>query len=728
MNDDPGAALRVARSLVARALLGVDGGVDRKLGGLTLRPHQVSAAGRLLDIIASYRGALLADAVGLGKTYVALAVAREFGKSLVICPAALRGMWERAMTASKIELPVISVETLSRGTLPTDSADLLVVDEAHHLRTPGTRRYEAVAHLARRSRVLLLSATPLHNSRRDLTSVLALFAGSGVKDWSDAALARLIVRRDDTTADQHLPSISGPHPLAPGDDDDCLETILALPPAVPAADEGVAHALTTISLVHLWTSSRAALVASVKKRLARATALRDAVAAGHMPTALELAAWRYADEALQLAFPLFNPGEEPIDQHSLNVQLDRFVDGARALIERCRLEPDPDTARVRLLRVLRQQHAGQRVVAFSQYAHTIMALGRLMHGDPGIAIVTASGARIASGPIPRDEVLSQFIADAKPGNPVERIELLLTTDLLSEGIDLRGAAVIVHLDLPWNPARMEQRVGRSRRLGSRLETIHVYTFMPPTAAERLIELRRRLSNKVKVARTIVGGAFDPFAQTVVGSSPVGDGEALRAQLRDWIADDELSSDETPVVAAAECPIRGWIAAVTIDGVSRMIGDFGLGIVDDASLLGEAIGQLGSPARVGEAQRTATLRSITQWIAARSATTGTDRQSGARRAVLDRLTLTVARAPRHRRSAMAAVAQKTRLALSGATGVGTERVLATLARSGADDEAWLQSVATFGTLHADDFSSLQSRDAIVAVIVLGSIRAGDATPG
>jgi superfamily II DNA or RNA helicase len=727
VNDEPGAALRVARSLMARALLGVDGGVDPELGGLTLRPHQVSAVGRLLDIIASYRGALLADAVGLGKTYVALAIAREYRKSVVICPAALRGMWERAMTAGKIELSVISVEALSRGTLPTDGADLLIVDEAHHLRTPGTRRYEAVAHLARRSRLLLLSATPLHNSRRDLTSVLALFAGSGVNDWSDAALARLIVRRDGATADQRLPAVSGPHPLAPVDDDDCLAQILELPPAVPAADEGVAHALTTISLVHLWTSSRAALVASVNKRLARATALRDAVAAGHMPTAVELAAWRYADEALQLAFPLFAPETQPLDQHSLNGQLDRFVDGARALIDRCRLEPDPDASRVRLLRVLRRRHCGQRMVAFSQYAHTITALGRLMRCDPGIAIVTASGARIASGPISRDEVLSQFSAEAKPGNPVERIELLLTTDLLSEGIDLRGAAVIVHLDLPWNPARMEQRVGRSRRLGSRLETIYVYTFMPPTAAERLIELRHRLSAKVKLARRIVGGAFDPFTQAGAVSSPVGAGEALRAQIRDWIADQELSSDDGPVVAAAECPIRGWIAVVRIDGVSRMLGDFGLGIVEDESLLGEAIGQLGPPAPAGEAHRTAALRSIAQWIAARSATTGTDRQSGARRAVLDRLTLTVARAPRHRRPAIVAVAQKTRLALSGATGIGTEHVLATLARSGADDEAWLQSVATFGTLHAGDFSSLQSRDAIVAVILLGSISAGDATP-
>ena len=149
-----------------------------------------------------------------------------------------------------------------------------------------------------------------------------------------------------------------------------------------------------------------------------------------------------------------------------------------------------------------------------------------MRGDPGIAIVTANGARIASGNITREEVLAQFAADAPPTNPVERIDLILTTDLLSEGIDLRGASVIVHLDLPWNPARMEQRVGRARRMGSPFDAIHVYTFVPPTAAERLIELQRRLSEKVKTARAVVGGSFDPLGGAEPAESPVGSGESL----------------------------------------------------------------------------------------------------------------------------------------------------------------------------------------------------------
>ena len=699
---------------------------NRTLGKLTLRPHQLTAVSRLLEVIASHRGALLADAVGLGKTYVALAVARELGSALVICPAALRAMWERAMKTAQVELPIVTIESLSRGRTIDVAVDLLIVDEAHHLRTPSTRRYATLARHARRSRVLLLSATPLHNSRRDLESVLALFAGSAVKNWKDAALARLIVRRDEALSGQELPAVSGPHSLETGVSDDCLDAILALPPAVPAADEGVAHALSTISLLHLWSSSRAALVASMRKRLARAVALRDAIAGGHLPTASELAAWAYDGETLQLAFPLFTPTRDVLDQAGLNAQLDLFAGSARKLLDLCRTTPDPDEARVALLRSLRARHDGSRIVAFSQYAHTITGLGRLMRDDPRVAIVTAAGARIASGSLPREEVLAQFNADAPFVRPVERIELLLTTDLLSEGIDLRGAAVIVHLDLPWNPARLEQRVGRTRRLGSRLREIHVYMLAPPAAAERLLELRRRLADKVKTARVIIGGSFDPFGGADNSESPVSDGEALRSRMRDWQIDGRPSDGNT-AIGAARAHANGWIAAVIVHGMARLIGDLGAGVTDDARLLGSTLHQMGAAIPVDGSRWQEVSQSIAEWISARNATAGTERRSPAQRAVLDRLADTVARAPRHRRSAMIVAAQRTRATLANMRGIGAERVLAQLAHSPDDDASWLASVDAFDLQPTPD--TLLQADRIVGVILLERIRdSADATPG
>jgi superfamily II DNA or RNA helicase len=719
----PDDALRAAKDRMARAMLGA-GAITRRLGRLTLRPHQATAVERLLEIIASHRGALLADAVGLGKTYVALAVAREHRRAVVVCPASLRGMWERAMAVCDLSLPIVSVESLSRGG-EAPRADLLIVDEAHHLRTPGTRRYEAVAHLARKARVLLMSATPLHNSRRDLTATLALFAGSAVKDWSDDALARLIVRRDERTAGESLPAISGPNALSPGADDDCLDAILALPAAIPAADEGVAAALSTISLVHLWSSSRAALVASARKRLARATALRDAVTSGHVPTSAELTAWHFADDALQLAFPLFAAPSAPVDAGRLHAQLDAFIAAATALIDRCRRGPDPDEARVRLLRAMRERHRGERIVAFSQYANTIAALGRLMRGDPGIALLTANGARIASGPIRREDVLSQLALDAAPVRPVERIDLVLTTDLLSEGVDLRGASVIVHLDLPWNPARMEQRVGRSRRLGSPFETIHVYTFVPPTAAERMLELNRRLSDKVRAAQALVGPGLELFGPELL-ASPVAAGEALRAHLRGWIDETRIGLDGLPLAAAAAL-VRGWIAVVNVAGLPSMIGDLGDGLEDDASSLLTAAAGIRNACQIDPERARDAVARVRDWIAARDASAGGGLQAPARRAVLDRLTRTVARAPRHRWASVVAAAQRTRASLAGTCGIGAERVLASLAASTADDDAWLQSVEAFGTLHAAERVERQPGELLALILLEPISPEGAATP-
>ena len=532
MTCDPAAALIAAQDRIARLLLSVDAGVDPHLGALVLRPHQQVAAGRLLEIIGRHRGALLADAVGLGKTYVALAIARVHARPLVICPAALRPMWERAMAVARTTMPIISVEELSRGEVSRADADILLIDEAHHFRNPATRRYAAVAELAKHARVLLMSATPMHNSRRDLEALIGLFAGSSVQRWTDARLAHLIVRRDADAAREILPRIDGPHSLIPADDDECLARILDLPPAIPAADEGTAHALQTMSLVHRWASSRGALLASALRKRARAVALRDAIASGHVPTAAELAAWEYADHSLQLAFPFCVADRGVPAPAELHAQLDRHILHVGRLISHCRESADPDLERVRLLRALRETHAGARIVAFSQYASTVTRLGQLMREDAGVAIVTAEGGRIASGAITRAEVLAQLAGDARPASEIERIGLLLTTDLLSEGIDLRGASVIVHLDLPWNPARMEQRVGRARRIGSPHEVIHVYTFVPPAAADLVLRLRGRLQAKLRAANAVVGGIVGPLpdGKDAGDSSSVGAAERVRSRL------------------------------------------------------------------------------------------------------------------------------------------------------------------------------------------------------
>lgn len=200
------------KALIAKHILGEDGDrrtafgeldtwetrgtQDARLGSVTLHPHQISAVRRARSAIDEFGGTLLCDEVGMGKTFVALAIARSFASCVVVAPSVLRDMWSQQSQIAGAPLRFVSFEQLGRGRRPGDHFDLVIVDEAHHARNRATRRYAELSRMVMRSRVLLLSATPIHNSSRDLSALLALFLGSRSEALTRAEIARCVIRRD----------------------------------------------------------------------------------------------------------------------------------------------------------------------------------------------------------------------------------------------------------------------------------------------------------------------------------------------------------------------------------------------------------------------------------------------------------------------------------------------------------------------------------------------------
>lgn len=426
---DPAALL----DTLARAGLGLHiapgptGGAPagRTPGAPALLPHQQAAATRLLALLDRHGGALLADDVGLGKTYVALAVAARFRHVLVVAPAALRAMWRDLAARHARPLAVRSLEALGRPPAPGADApppaahDLVVVDEAHHVRNPATRRWQRLAALAANARVLLLSATPVHNRPRDLTALLALFLGARAHAMSDDACARLVVRR--RAAHVALPAGLARPRVRPTrwttlpDAPDLLHAILALPAPVPPHDGSPAPALATLSLVRLWTSSDGALRAALGRRLARAAALELALAGGHHLDRRALRAWCPDAGVVQPALFLDDGPTDapaPADRAALLAAVRAHAVALHALRARLDAAPSRDDGRVAWLRALRACHPDRRIVAFTQFADTARALWSRLAPAGRVALLTAAGGRIASGPIARRDLLARFAPGA----------------------------------------------------------------------------------------------------------------------------------------------------------------------------------------------------------------------------------------------------------------------------------------------------------------------------
>jgi superfamily II DNA or RNA helicase len=141
-----------------------------------LRPSQQAPFRRAVHALQRHGGAVLAQPVGSGKTWMALALARHFNGAevtTVLAPAPLLTHWHRTACALDALVEVVSHARPSRGSLPA-AGGMVIIDESHHFRNPLTRRYATVAPWLVGRRTLLLSATPVVNRLDDLAAQLRL--------------------------------------------------------------------------------------------------------------------------------------------------------------------------------------------------------------------------------------------------------------------------------------------------------------------------------------------------------------------------------------------------------------------------------------------------------------------------------------------------------------------------------------------------------------------------
>ena len=103
----------------------------------------------------------------------------------------------------------------------------------------------------------------------------------------------------------------------------------------------------------------------------------------------------------------------------------------------------------------------------------------------------------------RDDIRSSFDANYK-GEASDRYNIIITSDVLAEGVNLHRANIIVNYDSPWNATRLMQRIGRVNRIGSTSKAIHNYMFYPSEMGDAIISLKKNSLIKLQSFHSALG--------------------------------------------------------------------------------------------------------------------------------------------------------------------------------------------------------------------------------
>jgi hypothetical protein len=579
--------------------------------------------------------------------------------------------------------------------------DFVIVDEAHHARNSKTARFRLLSQVIAGSEAILLTATPIHNRRSDLVALLSLFLGERAGALTPAERSRCLIRRDALQGSvKGMPSTDPVTFIRMRDDHRIPELLLSLPLPLPPCDGNDGGALIAHSLIRQWASSDTALIGALKRRLVRAESLSAALADGTWPSRNELLSWISGDDGVQLGFAGMLAAKTANTGEMLRV-VGRHIDGLRQVLARARAS-NSDFERAELIRKIRSIHCGRSIVAFSQYADTVEGLFTRLSHDGQVCVLHGSGARVAGGAISRSEAIGRFApvasGRASPKDAMA-VTLLLTTDLLSEGVNLQDAGVVIHLDLPWTPAKMEQRLGRIARVGSLYERVQSYAILPPLSADEVVRIEAILRHKMKVAGTIVTN-FPSLTgiettQRLHDSEPERN-EAIRDILSRWMIGRNEIDSSGGVVAQVSVSVDGFLAVAIDCGSTRVIARIDERIGDAPQLVRDALSHCRSSAVRQSSQREIELREseAIHWIEADRALQSMnhhDIRTPIRSAAARRISGAVRRARSHQRSSIAVKAEKALAVLTGNLGVHDEALIAHACRD--DDETLLDLVTS-----------------------------------
>lgn len=443
-------------------------------------PYQLDAAARVLRHMQGR--AILADEVGLGKTIEAGIVLSELrlrglaGRALVLTPTGLVGQWReelegkfglpctvaggpsrdggRADASSAGAQPIVIASLAAarreplHAVLTAERWDLVIADEAHRLKNARS----ASARLARDLRaryMLMLTATPIENRLADLFSLVSLVRPGLL---GSATEFRARHGNGDGTRVRNVASLR-----------------LALRELM------IRHRRSELSVMLPRRLAETVRVApgEPELRLYRGISARVRQhARGAAPA--QLLALRAVQQLAGSSPWACIGGLQKLGWDDLVAEASAISGCAKA--------------RAALGLVARYRDRGEKVILFTAFRRTLEVLSELLAGEGIDAAVYHGGLRRKD----KDAAIAAFADD---------VPVLLSTEAAGEGRNLQFCHVMINFDLPWNPMRIEQRLGRVHRIGQRHEVQLANLVTRETLEECLLEI---LQTKINLFELVVG--------------------------------------------------------------------------------------------------------------------------------------------------------------------------------------------------------------------------------
>lgn len=614
---------------------------------LELANFQQEGWERAIKLIERHNGCIIADAVGLGKTYIGLRVLEYYlsklrqpkyvPRALVVCPAQLRDlMWSKKLDEFGIKADIVSQEEISRDNFDISryrNHDLVIVDESHSFRNSSTKRYNNLQKLLSggnpKKRVLLLTATPINNSIYDLYHQISLITRSqdtyyqeyGIRNLNTyfkqlnqgsieitELLMQTMVRRSRQDVIRRQKA---------GEEVRIAGKVIKFPQrqlekftynfeaSFQRLYAGIANQIDSLNLAPYNIKDF-----KIKKQSQDQTEIKRNQALVALQKALYLKRLESSIAAFEKSinnqlnfqekfYQVFTQEHKLLDSKNFrkliltyqseeddSQDITQVIDSLESIkigeyeispLQK-HIEADIETLKQILdkLKTIKQSVAdgrdydrkleafkqllltlkGKKVIVFDYYKDTVKYVYQQLKkdftwlenmGNPVIEMITGDTKNNQ-----REEIVKRFAPKANCIDSTELekysnnpIDILICTDVLSEGQNLQDSGYLINLSLHWNPVRMIQRAGRIDRLGTDYENLYIYNCFPEEGLEELLQLVKRLQQRIAIIDREVGLDASVLGEAISERSLE---ELIKLKQADTPADKQAILEELTQVA------------------------------------------------------------------------------------------------------------------------------------------------------------------------------------